>query len=553
MDNGVARRGVVAGILLMALLWPAVGNAQEVPTDTTVPAEPPPTVPAVPDVPEDEPSSTTVPAPPVEPAAEPVIELDTTTAPAAEGGPRTLTVLPRRNLVDRQLVTIRGKGWNPHSSAQGFAQCISGTSDTSGCGRVEFVRNDAAGNFRARYRVDVILETNEGTFDCRVEVCVIGSNDTPVASGARFVRLHFDPAGPDPVRRTVTVDPTTDLVDGQEVTVTGDGFGTRRYDRYVEIFQCRLPAAGYDDCDPGTYEFDQADQDGHLDSKAHLEALLRFPDGTTLDCRTGGCALLVRRYDESFARGALVPLGYDPSAPLGPPPSVSIDPSADLVDGQIVDVTGADWRPNSYGYLAQCRSRATSYEQCSFDTLSFVDIEDSGGFETQVGVNAVFRQAGNGARVNCRVAACSLFVVLESQYENLTGAARARLRFDPDAPLLEPTIGTPDLTGLHAGDQVRIHGSAGRPEGTVVLIQCVANATHLGGCAAATRQSTHSHFEPRGRVGVSWETRFRFRRYLHLSDGRQVNCAHTPCALVAMDLGADLDRSDRIATGFVPG
>ena len=295
MDNGVARRGVVAGILLMALLWPAVGNAQEVPTDTTVPVEPPSTVPVVPDVPEDEPPSTTVPAPPApEPAEEPVIELDTT-APAPEGGPRTLTVLPRRNLVDRQLVTIRGKGWSPHSGAQGFAQCISGTSDTSGCGRVEFVRNDAAGNFRARYRVDVILETSEGTFDCRVEVCVIGSNDTPVASGARFVRLHFDPAGPDPVRRTVTVDPTTDLVDGQEVTVTGDGFGTGRYNRYVEIFQCRLPAAGYDDCDPGTYEFDQADQDGHLDSKAHLEARLRFPDGTTLDCRTGGCALLVRR------------------------------------------------------------------------------------------------------------------------------------------------------------------------------------------------------------------------------------------------------------------
>ena len=36
-----------------------------------------------------------------------------------------------------------------------------------------------------------------------------------------------------------------------------------------------------------------------------------------------------------------------------------------------------------------------------------------------------------------------------------------------------------------------------------------------------------------GRVGVSWKTRFRFRRHLHLSDGRQVNCALTPCAVAS--------------------
>ena len=128
---------------------------------------------------------------------------------------------------------------------------------------------------------------------------------------------------------------------------------------------------------------------------------------------------------------------------------------------------------------------------------------------------------------------------------------RTRLRYRPDAPLLAPTILTGDLDGVRAGSRWRIRGTAGRPEGTVTLLQCRAGAQNLGGCALHTRQNIHSHFEPRDRIGVSWEGRYRFSRHLHLSDGRQVDCAAVDCVLVAMDEGGDLDRSDRIATGFV--
>ena len=86
-------------------------------------------------------------------------------------------------------------------------------------------------------------------------------------------------------------------------------------------------------------------------------------------------------------------------------------------------------------------------------------------------------------------------------------------------------------------------------------MQSAANATDVGGCASRTKHYVHSHFDGTGpeggpAAGVAWNARPRLRQFLHLSDGRFVNCAVRPCALVAMDLGADLDRSDRIATDF---
>ena len=543
--------------LLLAAAWPAASGAQQdpaasdpavpitsgpdtVPTDTTLP---PTTTPAdepatEPDVPEDPVAATTVEADP----------------PVTEGGPRTLTVTPHNNLVHGQVVVIRGRGWQPHDGGQGAAQCISGISSTAGCGRVEFAQTDAAGNFRLEYEVVVMLETSEGTFDCRVEVCVIGSNNNPSATGARFVELSFDPAGPDPVRRTVTVDPDSGLVDHQQVQVTGDDFTLDpRWGGYAELLQCRLPADGYDDCDNSAYGFGEVDTDGHLDTPFRVETILHLEGGATHDCRTGGCVLSVRDSDEGFAEGAQAALDFDPAGPLAPPPTVTVTPSTGLADGDIVEVDGAGWRPNNYVAVLQCRSAAIDFGGCDTNTFGFAETDEDGAFTLRRGVAATFRVSRG--RFDCRVRSCSLFVVAEDDFEDLSEAVRTPLEFDDSRPLIEPRFRTGDLAGLHGGDQVRVSGTGGRPDGTVVLMQCAANATDVGGCARRTRHYVHSHFDGTGSeggpaAGVAWRTRLRLRQFLHLSDGRLVNCAVSPCALVAMDLGADLDRSDRIATDF---
>lgn len=532
-------RATLAAVALLALAaWPAVGRAEEpppttdVPTDTTV--EPVTTTTEVP-------ATTTTTAPPAPTTtAPPVVD-----EPAPEGGPRTLTVTPHQNLVHDQVVVLRGRGWPPHQGGQGAAQCITGITDTRGCGPVKFFPVDAAGNFRTTLRVSVLLETSIGTFDCRVDQCVIGSNYTPSAAGARFVNLTFDPAGPDPTRRTVTVSPDTDLVDGQEVTVTGDGF----QGGWAELVQCRLPALDIEaDCDTGTFDGARA-PGGHLDHTLALEGLLRLGGGVDHDCRTGDCVLLVKAFDEPYAEAALAPLGFDPSGPLRPPPTLVVDPATDLVDGDLVGVTGAGWDEGLL-YLAMCRAGAVEFDDCSYEFLEFADVTDVGDVNSSFAVRTRIT-LGDGTRLDCRVDACSL---LGAQDETFRRTVEVPLAFDPDGGLVDITVEVTPSTGLRDGDVVTVRGE-GRPVGEMYAVQCVGHATDYrdcdigtidgigGGPDAAPRRAPRLHpFE--GRVEV--------RRELQLSGGGTVDCALTPCVLVvAEDFGFDV--AGRAALDFARG
>src|SRR5262249_35214696 len=96
----------------------------------------------------------------------------------------------------------------------------------------------------------------------------------------------------------------------------------------------------------------------------------------------------------------------------------------------------------------------------------------------------------------------------------------------------------------------RIRGHGGRPDGLVTLMQCLAGARSFDGCALGTRDFAYAPIDRQ--VGVSWETRYRFRRYLHLAGGGLVDCAARPCSLLAVDTGGPFARSDRILTRFTP-
>ncbi len=560
------RRGAMVGVLVLAVLWPAAGAAQE-PPETTVPPDttvaPPTTVPPSTTVPE--PPTTTVPTAP--PTTTVPTEPPPTTPEAADEGTtssRTLAVRPHDDLVDRQEVVVRGRGWRPRASVFGAMQCRAGIAGFAGCDRVTEARTDARGNFRVDFEVQVILETETGTYDCRLAPCVIRAIDERSDGGSRSVRLFFDPAGPDPVREEVTITPADDLVDGQVVTVVGEDFDvSNRWGSFAELVECRLPVVDRDDCDDRTESYAEIGSDGYLATTYRVEGLLRV-DGADVDCRTSECALLVGEERQSLAHAALVPLAFDPNAPLGPPPTVTLTPSTDLRDGQIVDVDGEGLQAGTFLFLVHCRWGATDFNGCSTDDLTYAKVRADGTFHTQLGLRAVFRTSGTGGRVNCRIAACSLTAFGEGFFGRFSPeegfgfgggepgrVTRTRLWFDPDAPLLEPTIGNPDLTGIRDESRWRIHGTGGRPEGTVVLVQCMRTAQSLERCAPGSRRNVHSHFEPRARIGVSWETRYQFERNIVLDSGRHVDCAVLSCSLVAMERGGDLDHSDRIAISFV--
>ena len=57
---------------------------------------------------------------------------------------------------------------------------------------------------------------------------------------------------------------------------------------------------------------------------------------------------------------ATVPITFDGSIPLPPPPSLVVTPSTDLLDGQTVHVTGSGFDPDQQIGLAECSTGRSS-------------------------------------------------------------------------------------------------------------------------------------------------------------------------------------------------
>jgi hypothetical protein len=417
----------------------------------------------------------------------------------------------------------------------GAAQCITGTTDTRGCGPVRFYDVDAAGNFRGDFRVTVFLDTALGTFDCRVEQCVLGANYTPSATGARSVPLDFDPAGPDPVRHTATVTPDTGLVDGQQVQVAGDGFhpDAPNIGNTAIFTMCRTPVDGLEDCDEFTRRSGDVDVAGHLEGPYTVATILELPDGSIHDCRTGGCVLSVVDLADTFAEGALVPLGFDPVGPLVPLPDFSATPTTGLVDGDRIHVTGSGWQEHGLVGLLFCPAGAGGADDCDQDGPGFVITSGTGTFDEVLTARTILHPAGGG-QVDCRVEACALVAAPSA---SLRRAVEVPLGYDPAGGLLHLAIEVRPDHDLADGDRVLVRGTGGRPGTWLVARQCLARATSYHQCNTADLGGifvprTADRADP---VGQSFSRRFVVHRILHLGNGDRVDCAIRPCAITVGD------------------
>jgi hypothetical protein len=330
------------------------------------------------------------------------------------------------------------------------------------------------------------------------------------------------------------VDPDTDLVDGQEVHVTGDGFTVVEpgFGGYAQIDQCVIPAIDVaTDCDRETGTGGGVDLQGHLDATVDLEAVLHLRGGVTHDCRTGGCGLLVRDYDEPAVEGALVPLDYDPDGPLRPVPTLVADPDTDLVDGDLVHLTGSGWEEGAVGLL-QCRAAPANFDQCDFGTFESVEATETGDVDDSVRADAVLH-VGRGREVDCRVEACSLVATQDESFRHLV---EVPLGFDPDARLVDIAITVSPSTGLHDGDRVQVTGE-GRGDAEMLALQCVGHATTWWDCdfEGATTIGNGDDLEAAGPDLQPFSARVTVVRELHLANGDVVDCTLTPCSLVVAE------------------
>lgn len=304
------------------------------------------------------------------------------------------------------------------------------------------------------------------------------------------------------------------------MAVHGEGFsGTPRW---LGVVEC--PAG-----DPGNgcrYSETDLDEppvgaDGTFDTTYQVDARFLTDDGDVVDCRVApGCVVRVTTAHAEVD----VPIAFDPSAPLAPPPVLTVTPSTDLVDGTRVHVELTGFRPHAYIYPFLCPSSARS-NRCAFGDELLEPVAASGdGTMSEDLILRAINTSGRGGTFDCRVEDCHLLV---TEDQSLNNNVAAQMAFDPDAPLApEPTISVTPATGLVDGQAVAVTVEGLFPGERFAVLQCAPAFEYYTGCEPG---GWVDHIAPQG--GRFTTTMTVHVRYPDQFGEGTVDCRATPCVI----------------------
>jgi Neocarzinostatin family len=125
------------------------------------------------------------------------------------------------------------------------------------------------------------------------------------------------------------------------------------------------------------------------------------------------------------------------ASPAWAAPGLTVDPATDLVDEQVVTVSGSGFDRGFPVPIAMCVAGARSGDDCDFDVLRSADPDANGGFVATFPVRR-YIDPGGGAIVDCAGAAgrCVLGAGRGLFFDD--ELATAPLSFDPDVPGVPP-------------------------------------------------------------------------------------------------------------------
>ncbi len=437
-----------------------------------------------------------------------------------------VTVTPSTELMDGQSVHVAISGATP-SSESFTLLCATGSVEFAQCDERVYsgrtLDDDGAAEF------DVGLDAEFGfvsgaTVDCRSgdgTGCVLLTLLQDDGGAVVEIRtpVEFRPDGPLLPPPTIDVTPSTDLVDGTIAHVSGTGFVGGAG---VTVVQCRTPFVGGNDCEsPRTYT--SADNAGALSVDVDLGAVLGTNDGASVDCRLVACVLVAARavYESDPRHTTSAPLSFRPDGPLRPPPVLSVEPSAGLVDGQQVELTGSGFRPGNV-VISQCGpGTGSGYERCPGYQSVFVD--STGELSATLPV-AVLARVGSGY-TDCRIApGCSVAVRSDS---GLQVVAEVPIAFDPAGPAPAfPSLSVAPGTELPARSPVIVAGHGFPAQGGLEVRQCRIEQGLPRECEQA------SLFQVADATGafIAGTT---VTAVIGGPDGTEIDCRTVTCALVA--------------------
>jgi hypothetical protein len=340
----------------------------------------------------------------------------------------------------------------------------------------------------------------------------------------------FAPAAPaQPVtgNATITADPSTGLLDGQSVAVTGSGLVPKTLYGLVE---CQSGATDITGCAIfSVITVATTDATGSFSTSAPVARTITPEESETpIDCATAGACVLAAA-PETGDIAASTPITFADVAII--PPTLSADPSTGLLDGQKIAVSGTNFTPGAGIFLVECPAAEVvgdNYLQCLEGLINSVPVDASGDLTATFKVTRVL--AGENGPVDCATSACELVAFNAG---NADQTATTPLSF-ADVAIVPPVMTATPATGLDDGQDITVTGKGFRAGDDYLLSECVAGSTDGSQCVAEEGLGNVEQVEAKGHAG-HFSVSFQVARILTLIDGT-VDCAQAPgCVLGAID------------------
>ncbi len=351
-------------------------------------------------------------------------------------------------------------------------------------------------------------------------------------------------ASPLPV---VTVTPSTNLVDLQQVTVTGSGFSANAQ---IGTVECRSGALSEVDCDLSTLVYTQANASGAFTLQRYVRRLIAV-NANTVDCGApSGCILGAGNIANlSEANGQAIV--FNPNVPPQVP-KITVTPHTKLVDHQLVEVDGTGFSPATSVSISQCVTHppAGAFQACDYATSRYVTIDDDGTFQAP---NFALERiqttyTTNGLlKIDCAAAPGRCDIEAVSFSYGTSAPLSLPLSFDPNvAPVVAHVQVSPTL-GLHDLQAVTVTGTGFTPGVAVYVEECaVESALLFASCDYTNSRSVTAGFH--GEFLLTFSARRNIAAFVYPIGAANTDCATKPgvCELVVQGS----QSQDPVTTGL---
>jgi hypothetical protein len=399
-----------------------------------------------------------------------------------------VTVSPDTGLLNFQTVDITGAGFPANSGVQ-IVACKSGATSYEDCsnGNGFFVPVGPTGAFESLYRVRRILHLEDGDFDCASSPGACSLVSTAYGSLPVVVAtpISFDSSVPPPPEPTITVTPSTGLVQGQSVTVTGANFAPTTFVGLSECANATEPAGYCLFVNGSTLSDANGAFTATFTVRRGVLDFATYPPGV-IDCASGPQLCSITAFSVDGEDRASQAIDFDPSAPL-PVPDATVTPQFGLPDRAVVNVHSSGFAPGERVLVSQCPADAPATSSCTdaFSPFNFLTADANGEIQTSLRVHRDVTTNDNGGVILLGTTSCAdsvgACVIRVRSLDDPLVVADVPLGFDPTAVAPPPVLTTTPAGPFTDGQQVEVHGSGYTPGAVLGMAQCQAGVEPGGG------------------------------------------------------------------------